>query len=96
MLLPQQINVFLPLQDGSNKTLTNLGEIGGLIRDAHRNMMSSVAGKITAHLLEAELLALQKGLLVSKDLDISFLQIKGDGLILITIPLKMQQRWPGT
>lgn len=92
MLLPQQINVFVPLQDGSNKTSTSSGEIGGLIRDTHRNMMSSFARKITAHLLEAELLALHKGLLVSKDLDISFLQIKGDSLILVAIPLKMQQQ----
>ncbi|XXG48135.1 hypothetical protein AAC387_Pa02g2658 [Persea americana] len=70
--------------DGAFNYHTDAAGIGGIVRDCQGKLLSSYAGKVVAsHPLEAELRALQKGLEVCKGLEISFLQIDGDSLLLV-------------
>lgn len=71
--------------DGSFNQFTNLAGLGSIVRDSHGNVIYSFEGKVAAsHPLEAELLALQNGLKVCKELQISFLRIQGDSLVLVS------------
>lgn len=81
--------------DGSYDYFNNSAGIGGIVRDPYGNMLSSFAGEVSASRpLEAELLALHKGLEVCKGLEISLLQIEGDSPVLgVTLQQAANMEW---
>eukprot|EP00268_Persea_americana_P055792 TRINITY_DN6516_c2_g1_i1.p4 TRINITY_DN6516_c2_g1~~TRINITY_DN6516_c2_g1_i1.p4 ORF type:complete len:129 (-),score=18.36 TRINITY_DN6516_c2_g1_i1:497-883(-) len=64
---------------------TQQARVGGAICDPFGNLITTFSGDIrAAHPLEAELIALQRGLLRCHDLQLSNIQVEGDCLVLVT------------
>lgn len=64
---------------------TGKASVGGLARDPYGNLLMAFNAKVrAAHPLEAELIALQRGLHHISHLDPPALQIEGDCLVLVT------------
>lgn len=71
--------------DGAFNKFTHKARVGGVVRDQYGVLITAYSGDIRAdHPVEAELIALQRGLIRYHDLQLSNVQVEGDCLALVT------------